>query len=112
MSGSAERLADTHNLFIPSPFCFRASVPAPFTSASLPARENNGQQAYAAVILLRLYRAKPDRVTKKARSPIGPLLIHRSFTECLTPLFRQQFFTDDFCTGAEGTQLAPGNLTG
>ncbi|CRH38028.1 hypothetical protein ACVW06_002854 [Pantoea ananatis] len=78
----------------------------------MPARENNGQQAYAAVILLRLYRAKPDWVTKKARSPIGPLLIHRSFTECLTPLFRQQFFTDDFCTGAEGTQLAPGNLTG
>jgi len=41
----------------------------------MPARENNGQQAYAAVILLRLYRAKPDRVTKK-----GPIT-NRAFAD-------------------------------
>ncbi|MCW0330964.1 hypothetical protein [Pantoea ananatis] len=31
----------------------------------VPARENDAHQAYAAVILLRLYSTKPDGVTKK-----------------------------------------------
>lgn len=76
MNGSAERLADTHHLLIPYPFCILHS---PLCRHRLrphlvPARENNAQQAYAAVILLRLYSAKPDGVTKK-----GPIT-DRAFT--------------------------------